>query len=355
MKIDLTNYEEKFLDYHEGNLKAEEVAELFLFLEHHPELKEEFECFEGINIKGNEVQTIFPDKLFIKQLTTPSIESIDQWLIAEIEGDLNLSQSILLSSFLKNNPSFEKDRALYQNSKLTVGIAEFYPTKNNLKKKSISTIGRGITSKLWYSAAAVLILIIGAWYVLQTPQVNPETAVIVPVKIDNNKSTNQRNQIGISSNPEVIQIKAIRREKSSIIHPHFSKNNSSKFRGIIPSVNQATLQETQIANENVNAPKYMQEKNIANNNSIDSVNRKVIPQTPEVPIEIAVNQNNTIVKFEQEKLTGKSKVIRWMANTINKFLGDKGKVKATFDPTSGDLAAYSVELGKSSWQKIRDY
>ena len=48
MKINLHNYEAVFLDYYEGNLSAEDVSELLLFLENHPELKEDFESFENI-------------------------------------------------------------------------------------------------------------------------------------------------------------------------------------------------------------------------------------------------------------------------------------------------------------------
>ena len=45
MNIDKNNYEAFFLDYHEGNLSPQEVADLYLFLSQYPELKKEFEDF----------------------------------------------------------------------------------------------------------------------------------------------------------------------------------------------------------------------------------------------------------------------------------------------------------------------
>ena len=48
--INKNNYEAFFLDYYEGNLTTEQVAELLLFIEQHPEHKEEFESFENISL-----------------------------------------------------------------------------------------------------------------------------------------------------------------------------------------------------------------------------------------------------------------------------------------------------------------
>jgi hypothetical protein len=44
MEIDINNYESVLIDYFDGNLNALEVAEVLLFLEQHPEIKNEFEA-----------------------------------------------------------------------------------------------------------------------------------------------------------------------------------------------------------------------------------------------------------------------------------------------------------------------
>lgn len=355
MKIDLTNYEEKFLDYHDGNLSAEEVAELFLFIEKHPELKEEFESFENISINDIETDIAFPDKNLLKQLTNPSAETINQWLIAEMEGELTLQQRVLLSAFLKDHPQYEKDRSLFRSTKLTAGITDIFPEKEILKRKAAKPIALGITSKMWYSAAAVLVLIIGAWYVLVSPSVKPETASITPIKIDSSSVQAGDRIIDTVSNASTNVDAIIKREIKSVEHPQIANKKKSNTRHKVPAAQQPTSPEENIANKNTVQPDSIQDINVANNITIDSVKQNNEPVPPLFPEETAMREDVNSISTPQENLTTKSKFIRWVANFVNKVSDDKLKVKTTFDPTSGDLAAYRVEMGKNSWQKIKDY
>ncbi len=50
MDINRNNYEAYFLDYRENNLTPGQVAELLVFLEQNPDLKEEFESFESFSL-----------------------------------------------------------------------------------------------------------------------------------------------------------------------------------------------------------------------------------------------------------------------------------------------------------------
>ena len=65
MSININNYEIYFIDYFDGNLPEEVVAELMLFLEANAELKEEFESFENINLTQDKI--VFEDKSSIKK------------------------------------------------------------------------------------------------------------------------------------------------------------------------------------------------------------------------------------------------------------------------------------------------
>jgi hypothetical protein len=355
VKIDLTNYEEKFLDYHDGNLSPVEVAELFLFIEKHPKLKEEFESFENISIDDIETDIAFPDKNLLKQLTNPSIETIDQWLIAEMEGELNLQQRVLLSAFLKDHLQYEKDRSLFRSTKLTAGIADIFPDKEILKRKAAKPITLGITSRMWYSAAAVLVLIIGAWYVLVSPSVKPETASITPIKIDSSSVQAGDRIIDTISTASTNVDAIIKREIKSVEQPQIANKKKSPVRHGVPAAQQPTSTEEDFANKNTIQPDSIQDINVANNITIDSVKQNNEPVPPLLSEETAMREDVNSIPASQENLTIKSKFIRWVANIVNKVSDDKLKVKTTFDPTSGDLAAYRVEMGKNSWQKIKDY
>ena len=52
MNINLHNYEAFYLDYAEGNLSAEVVTELILFMEEHPLLKVELDHFSILEISS---------------------------------------------------------------------------------------------------------------------------------------------------------------------------------------------------------------------------------------------------------------------------------------------------------------
>ncbi len=131
--INKNNYEIYFLDYHEGTLPAEQVADLFLFLEQHPEFQEEFDAFENIKLT-DDLTDIFPSKDFLKKAYVNE-NNVQQFLIAALEGDLNTDELKALHGFIAANKQFEKDKLLYAKTKLTVNT-EIYANKESLKKIS---------------------------------------------------------------------------------------------------------------------------------------------------------------------------------------------------------------------------
>ena len=67
--INRSNYEVWFIDYADGKLSHEHVAELLLFLEENPDLKNEFGFFEPVELPVDKVE--FPFKENLKK-TKPS-------------------------------------------------------------------------------------------------------------------------------------------------------------------------------------------------------------------------------------------------------------------------------------------
>ena len=139
MNINITNYESWFLDYHEGNLTAEQVAELFLFLEQHPELKQELDAFEEIGQPLEAITANFPDKEPLKKEDLLSEKNIHEWLVAEIEGNLSEERIGILEAFLKLHPSYYNDRELFLKTKLQVDATEIFTGKAAMKKSGVLT------------------------------------------------------------------------------------------------------------------------------------------------------------------------------------------------------------------------
>jgi hypothetical protein len=132
-KINLTNYEAYFLDYHDGNLGAEDVAELLLFLEKHPELKELFETFENISLPTDSEEVLFPNKESLKkpQIT---LDNYEEYMIGFSEGALNADEAKSLEYFLLEHPELKKELDACTKTWLTPDLSIVFEGKEKLYK-----------------------------------------------------------------------------------------------------------------------------------------------------------------------------------------------------------------------------
>jgi hypothetical protein len=190
MNITRNNYELYFLDYYEGNLSAEQQAELFLFLEQHPGLSNEFESFEMVHLPSVAVSFEGKDSLKRGIITK---ENYQHYLIAKLEGDLTKEELHELDKFLFRHPEFKKDEKLFEYAKLTPEEIAF-PDKSKLRQPvPVSERSR----KAFYfsvAAAACLLVLIGVYFLRQNNnnesiQANNETKKeISPTAKNNQKS-----------------------------------------------------------------------------------------------------------------------------------------------------------------------
>ena len=163
MNITSQNYESWFLDYYERNLTAQQEKELFLFLDKNPTLKEEFDAFENVSLDIEEA-TLNPNiKANLKKETSITEHNINDWLIAELEGDLSLQELALLTTFLSTNPVFLKDRELFRKTRL-IKTQEKFDNKKSLYRGKVISINSPL-QKFLYVAAACFALLIGSYFI----------------------------------------------------------------------------------------------------------------------------------------------------------------------------------------------
>jgi anti-sigma factor RsiW len=140
MSINLHNYEIWFLDYAEGNLSPEQVAELMVFVEQHPELKEELEAFDVIPVTPNE--TISFDTSSLKKTAADKNEintyNEEEFFIASIEGDLDVMQEKALELYLNQHPEKKAVFELYKKTQLQAEKDTFGST--TLFRKNLAPI-----------------------------------------------------------------------------------------------------------------------------------------------------------------------------------------------------------------------
>jgi hypothetical protein len=170
MPITTNNYEVFFVDYHDGALSPGQVAELFLFLEQHPELKEEFEGMAGIRLGAMEES--FPEKESLKRgLVTAG--NLDWYLVAGMEGDLDAKSSDQLNKYLDAHPARRRDETLFRATRLEPGHEVFAGKKDLKKPVPFSVTYRAV---MRYAVAAMLLLgvIGGSAYLLNQSGIVPE-------------------------------------------------------------------------------------------------------------------------------------------------------------------------------------
>ena len=90
MSINKNNYEAFFLDYHEGNLSPQQVADLLLFVEQHSEYREEFESFENVTL-DDLIDVSFEDKESLKKEIT--LLNREEYFIRSVENTLNITKT----------------------------------------------------------------------------------------------------------------------------------------------------------------------------------------------------------------------------------------------------------------------
>jgi hypothetical protein len=178
MEINRENYEIYFLDYHEGNLHPGQVAELLVFLEAYPELKEEFEAYEDVHLEP-EISVTFPEKASLKKSYVPdtgiiNLRNYENYFISYTEGLLSPKEQKLLVDFLKIHPELKTDFDLYQKSHVQADLNITFPAKAKLKRSIIST--RSFYYYPLATAAAVALLF--SIYIYLAGKHEPELAVI---------------------------------------------------------------------------------------------------------------------------------------------------------------------------------
>lgn len=160
-KIDLTNYEAFFLDFAEGNLSTEEQDALFVFLELHPELKEELDAFDVIELEEEHLPSANLKEALRREEST-GLPELDYLMIAEVEGTITSLEKAKLANIIKKEPSLLTELSIYHTAKLKPEEdAVVFDNKSELQRKERKLI-------VWWQyasavAAAIVVVFLLSW------------------------------------------------------------------------------------------------------------------------------------------------------------------------------------------------
>jgi hypothetical protein len=267
MSINKDNYETFLIDYLDGKLNANEVSEVLLFLELHPEIKAEFEGISGISIPQEELSLDFSD--LKKPIFDEAKRSYEPLLIAQLEGELGIDENIELQKGFVLYPELKREEFLFSQTKFVTDHSVVFPQKQQLKKGSLFIVHRNTILRI----AAILLLISAVGISVSHLTKNPETiqTAVIETPGNNKPKTNE--------------------SASNIIR------NKVEPRSAIQSKNQSELQLLQSSKENIVSSSQKIQKQQLATYAMDSKN---------------IQELETIVKPEFAPLT---KSNSWLAYT----------------------------------------
>lgn len=174
MNINKNNYEHFLMDYLDGKLTANEVSEVLLFLEQHPDIKAEFEGLAEVSI------SVLPvSKPSFTHLKKPSFKEVKEQyeplLIANLEGDIDEKDIETLNRGKQLYPELLKEEQLFTQTKCSPDDTVTYPFKQSLKKGGLWITHRNTIIR----AAAVLVMSVSiGWYFLGEQPLPKQSAVV---------------------------------------------------------------------------------------------------------------------------------------------------------------------------------
>ena len=379
MNINRNNYEVFFIDYHDGNLAAEQVAELFLFLESNPDLKSEFDDF--INVQLENFEETFPLRDALKRGEINS-ENFSWYMAASVEDDLTFEEQSMLDAFIKSNPQLSQDVALFRAAKLEAINSEIYPDKKSLKQPVLFVFNFNRTIKYAVAAMLFLSLIGGGYFIYIQSMIQSGTGI-----------AEEPIEVPVDSEEVTLAVDTINQEEKFVL-PEIQQSNQ------LPRVQLAETNKQPVdsrTNENINSELPDEELIIINNlvevpiaeNAIEH-DIKTKPVTEEAPLAvnsqtpsqpdgdgIAASEKDYLSVWEairqgadnsMRKIAGKddsevltsadpatltrTNVIDVIGKGIEKVSNEKVKVKTRYDK-SGSLSAFNFSVGKFKIERTK--
>lgn len=321
IKINTENYESFYLDYLEGNLGENDTIELFAFLSDHPEFQVEDELLvlenEDISL-GQDFKNLLKSDLASQEI---SLNTIDFFLIAQKEGQLNDQQLGALDAFLIENPQFKKDQKMYALSTLNADTSIVYADKKNLKQRA------AIVLWPYYSAMAAACAVLFFWFMPATPSgLSPDS-----VAKDLNPRVKVVPQTQVAEGTQVIEQNDFSAKFANDTEQDNNSPRKDKLKLEIPQNKKLNVANNDTPNHKNDKPvklKHIDNKKLENISIAIASNNK---ENNEVQAITAMNDNNSLaMKDVARPVTRKISDIIKSDVKMKKGTDAKGKREGVF-------------------------
>jgi len=213
MKPTRENYEIWCIDYLDGKLSSDEVADFMLFLAENRDLSDEFDGIRSLDTSVSTAEPIVSFTHLKKEFSEEQLDknTFDEFCIAFYEGDLEDKEIKRLKSFISAHPEFMSRFEAYKELTLEADLSIKYPNKKQLKR-TIPFYRYKIYKYILPIAAAAAVIAI----LIRTPE-NPG--------IQNIEDLHSSAKSAISPH-DIIEVEA---ENSSVQNEQMAEQNTAKF------------------------------------------------------------------------------------------------------------------------------
>ncbi|HEY0029566.1 MAG TPA: hypothetical protein VGC65_02315 [Bacteroidia bacterium] len=333
MNINKNNYEAFFLDYYEGNLSPQQVADLLLFVEQHPEFREEFESFENLTLKDFSSVT-FENKADLKKEITAN--NREDYFIRSVEKTLTPAEQLLLTTFIKQHPQYSAELELFQKTKLPTDLSIVYENKEALKHiaidadllliASVEGLLKGTEADLFQQQLSVDTDMQHQLSLYQQTLLTADLSIVYKNKEELKRKEKRIIPFfyyvsGVAAAVILLVGLFFLFNNTKKIDPQFAKDYSPKKENPVPSKNESLPNQSNVLNGNILASSSVNssktKKQITTATKNDSLLAPVINQQqnniadfkPEHKQEPELNNQKTIAKNTPQVLTNKEQLV----------------------------------------------
>ncbi|MCB0430340.1 MAG: hypothetical protein H6585_13740 [Flavobacteriales bacterium] len=374
------NVEAYLLDYAEGRLSAEQVAELLLFLENHPELDLSLDedLTNALPLISDE--RAMPGKEDLKkpdygQGIYPG--NLDDHLVASLEGLLSPDEENTLQAYLEAHPENKKDRKLFALTRMQPDASIVFANKPSLKKER-----RIIPAFLPYAAAAAVLMVAMLFVPWQTEA--PQVATLPAPALQENAFPDQAQAqhtdpqpspqtpsvstpAPASPAPTVVHASTV----TAHVHPdhptpaekeiHPAPESTPKNDADQPGQVDQRIEPVQMKKETPlvaaipeSTPEFT-DKTPIQQPTVTAVAQAPATDTPTLLDALAIKAKEKALnrKHESDPSISGADVTEAVARGAGKLLGKKVEVDRTVG-NNGQLAAFNVKIGKFGFSRTKN-
>jgi hypothetical protein len=339
MSINKNNYETFLIDYLDGKLNANEVSEVLLFLEQHPDIKAEFEGISGMSIPQEELSFDFSN---LKKPTFDEVKrSYEPLLIAKLEGELSIDENIELQKGFVLYPELKREEFLFSQTKFVNDHSVVFPRKQQLKKGGLFIVHRNTILRI----AAILLLISAVGISVSRLTKNPGTIQTAVIETPGNNSPQTESVSNTIGNKVESQSTIQQKKQSELQSIQSSKEN---IASLSQKIQKQQLATNAMESKNIERLKPIEKPEIAPLTKSDSW----LTYTPPA----AITQTNEFIDlptFLRNKLNKGTKQIETKTIAALEDMNKTAGISVVKDSTTGRILHFEIAALGLEWSQSK--